>query len=449
MKRNFLALAFILVLFLGIYYVKHAYRSFNWDDASTYLNHHSDEPLGCQIFDSIAKQTALHGYRYEDVAFDRVEQMKQPLSLLCISNGFYMDSPLCARLFSFVKKGNNVMIVTSNLWIPSDRDEHLDSIDYGKKAPLNFDAYISDISRFDIDSLKMAFKKGQKMVVDTEEGTVLHPQRYEVNPWLLSDYIVHAADWQELLGAHFKVNRTVEDDDVEGGYRIELIEERECVAVVRMLGKGMLFLVSTPYLFTNYAALDPQLCHYQNRLLSLIENHPIVCVDRIYSEVEDDYSDLTLGESPLDFFLKHPPMRWALYTAVVALLLFMFFTARRRQRIIPYKEPPSNRSLEFVRLLGTIYFQQHDRNDLLRKKYTYFSEELRRCQLIDLGDRDQEKELIALLARTADVPVNQVERVMRHIWVYIDGEEVPDNKTLCGCLDDMNYLLSRCRQSVR
>ena len=108
-----------------------------------------------------------------------------------------------------------------------------------------------------------------------------------------------------------------------------------------------------------------------------------------------------------------------------------------------------NESIKSVRFMGSIYCQQHDGNDLLRKKYTYFCEELRRCQLIDLSDRNRSDEVIALLARTADVPVDEVRRVLTRIWVYVDGDDTPDNKTLCGCIDDMNYLLTRCRQTGR
>ena len=100
MKRNLLVLGIALAVFLAVYYVKHAYRIFRWDDKQTYFNHLSDEPLGMCLFDSIASQTATHSYRYMDVPFERIEKMKQPLSLLIVTD--YMtinDSLLAVQLF--------------------------------------------------------------------------------------------------------------------------------------------------------------------------------------------------------------------------------------------------------------------------------------------------------------------------------------------------------------
>ena len=293
------------------------------------------------------------------------------------------------------------------------------------------------------DSLKLAFKRGETRLVSPVKDAPL-PQslsQYRVNPWLVNGFVqLYSHEWEQLLAAPFNLLEYTDDGTVEK-------TETNVVAAVRRMGKGQLCLVTTPYLFTNYAALHPQLCRYQHQLLSQLDDRPIVRLERLY--LETDYSGEGLGESPLRYLLENEPLRWALYTALAALLLFMVFTARRRQRVIPYKAPPANHNLEFVRFMGSIYCQQHDGNDLLRKKYTYFCEELRRCQLIDLSDRNRSDEVIALLARTADVPVDEVRRVLTRIWVYVDGDDSPDNKTLCGCIDDMNYLLTRCRQTGR
>ena len=405
MKRNLLVLGIALAVFLAVYYVKHAYRIFRWDDKQTYFNHLSDEPLGMCLFDSIASQTATHSYRYMDVPFERIEKMKQPLSLLIVTD--YMtinDSLLTVKLLDFVKKGNHVMMVTENLR----------SWEYPLKKVLKAET----VTEKDLiaDSLKLAFKRGDTRLVSPVKDAPL-PQslsQYRVNPWLVNGFVqLYSHEWEQLLAAPFNLLEYTDDGTVEK-------TETNVVAAVRRMGKGQLYLVTTPYLFTNYAALHPQLCRYQHQLLS-----------------------------QLDDLLDNEPLRWALYTALAALLLFMVFTSRRRQRVIPYKAPPANHNLEFVRFMGSIYCQQHDSNDLLRKKYTYFCEELRRCQLIDLSDRNRSDEVIALLARTADVPVDDVRRVLTLIWVYVYGDDTPDNKTLCGCIDDMNYLLTRCRQTGR
>ena len=46
--------------------------------------------------------------------------------------------------------------------------------------------------------------------------------------------------------------------------------------------------------------------------------------------------------SPFRYFLSQPPLRWALYLSMVSILLFMIFTARRKQRAIPVIREPEN-----------------------------------------------------------------------------------------------------------
>lgn len=67
--------------------------------------------------------------------------------------------------------------------------------------------------------------------------------------------------------------------------------------------------------------------------------------------------------SPFRYFLSQPPLRWALYLSMASILLFMIFTARRKQRAIPVIREPENKSLEFVELIGTLYYQKKDHAD--------------------------------------------------------------------------------------
>ena len=64
----------------------------------------------------------------------------------------------------------------------------------------------------------------------------------------------------------------------------------------------------------------------------------------------------------------------------------MIFTARRKQRAIPVIREPENKSLEFAELIGTLYYQKKDHADLVRKKYLYFAEELRREMQVDVEE---------------------------------------------------------------
>ena len=90
---------------------------------------------------------------------------------------------------------------------------------------------------------------------------------------------------------------------------------------------------------------------------------------------------------------------------------------------------PENKSLEFVRLRGTLYYQRHDNRDLLRKKYAFFADTLRARLLIDLEDHARRSENITTIARQTGLEkaavqavVDQIERMMENQTKIADAD---------------------------
>jgi hypothetical protein len=82
-------------------------------------------------------------------------------------------------------------------------------------------------------------------------------------------------------------------------------------------------------------------------------------------------------QTPLRFLIVTPPLRWAMYVALAALLLFMAFEAKRRQRVIPVIRPLANTTLEFTQTIGRLYYQHRDHKNIAEKQITYFLDHLR------------------------------------------------------------------------
>ena len=107
--------------------------------------------------------------------------------------------------------------------------------------------------------------------------------------------------------------------------------------------------------------------------------------------------------SPFRYFLSQRPLRWALYLTMFTIILFMVFTARRRQRVIPVIHQPENKSLEFTELIGTLYFQKKDHADLVHKKYIYFAEELRREIQVDIEEVANDEHSFSRIAQKTGI----------------------------------------------
>jgi uncharacterized protein YerC len=100
---------------------------------------------------------------------------------------------------------------------------------------------------------------------------------------------------------------------------------------------------------------------------------------------------------------------------MLGVLLFMVFTARRRQRAIPVVSRPENRSLEFTKLIGTLYHQQKDHADLVHKKFIYFAEVMRREIQVDVEEVAEDEQTFSRIAQKTGMEVAEIERLVRDV----------------------------------
>jgi hypothetical protein len=148
-------------------------------------------------------------------------------------------------------------------------------------------------------------------------------------------------------------------------------------------GKGWFYLHCMPQAYTNYNMLAGRNITYIERTLSYLPVQPVYWEEFYKGNARD-------LESPLRFLIVTPPLRWALYLAMAALLLFMAFEAKRRQRIIPVIKPLANTTLEFTQTIGRLYYQHRDHKNIAEKKITYFLDHLRSHYYVQTGEFDDD-----------------------------------------------------------
>ena len=208
------------------------------------------------------------------------------------------------------------------------------------------------------------------------------------------------------------------------------------LAMARPWGEGEIILVSTPLLFTNYGVLDENNANYIFRLLSQMGELPIVR--------SEGYMKATaqVQQSPLRYLLAHQPLRWALYLTMITILLFMIFTAKRRQRAIPVVREPANKSLEFTELIGTLYFQKKDHVDLVRKKFAYLAEELRREIQVDIEEVADDKRSFERIARKTGMDAGEIAEFIHEVRPVLYGGRVIDSEQMKVFIDKMNEIIN-------
>lgn len=147
-------------------------------------------------------------------------------------------------------------------------------------------------------------------------------------------------------------------------------------------GEGTIILHTQPIVFTNYYLLKDKTYQYPENLLKFVEDYDILWY------LEGTKSE-SLDDSPLRYVLKNPPLRWAWYLLLMGLVVFVIFTAKRKQRIVPIITPLTNTTVDFAKTIGNLYFQEGNHHTILDKKIIYFLEHIRNEYFLDTFELNQ------------------------------------------------------------
>lgn len=141
-------------------------------------------------------------------------------------------------------------------------------------------------------------------------------------------------------------------------------------------GSGEFYLHTQPTAFTNYHLLKENHAEYASKVLSYIDNEDIFWMIK-------SQSGIVVSSSPLRYILSQPALKWAMYISLIGILIFIIFTAKRKQRIIPIIKPLPNTTVDFTKTIGNLYFQEGNHDNIIEKKIIYFLEKIRTEYLLD------------------------------------------------------------------
>ncbi|UHG91689.1 DUF4350 domain-containing protein [Spirosoma oryzicola] len=181
---------------------------------------------------------------------------------------------------------------------------------------------------------------------------------------------------------------------------------KEPVFIRVQYGKGYFFIHNLPLAFTNYYVLSPRTSDYTFKALSYLPALPTYW-DEYQKQGRFDEEQ----QSIFRYIWSQPALNWAYYLVVFGLLFYAIFAGKRTQRIIPVVEPPRNTSLDFVKTVGRLYFQQGDHDNLARKRIQYFLSDLR--EQYSLNTTVLDKEFTETLAQKSGTSLTETEELVR------------------------------------
>ncbi|GAA4330785.1 hypothetical protein GCM10023149_36210 [Mucilaginibacter gynuensis] len=357
----------------------------NWKE--TYIN--TDKiPFGTFILYDRAKdifpKSQIHAVR-EPVYNTLADTTLKNTAYVLIGGGIELSKPDYERLTAYIKAGNDVFIAVEN---------------FGTLFRKNLK--IATDNKYDIANndelvgfVNPALDPEKKYRVDRQAGNMYFSQLDTARALLLGQNTQHKANF-----VRFK------------------------------FGKGSLYLISNPKLFSNYSLLKTQGAEYSAYALSYLNSPKQILWDEYYTQG-------TANEgSPMKVFLTNAELRWAYYITLGSLLLFVLYEVKRRQRIIPVIEPLKNSTVDFINVVGQVYYEQRDNQNIAHKKILYFLTHVRDRYLIKTNKLDNE--FVNTFAAKSGIELNFVRDMVNYINYIAHQSQVSDSELI-----ELNKLIEK------
>ncbi len=201
------------------------------------------------------------------------------------------------------------------------------------------------------------------------------------------------------------------------------------IAVRYRINQGSVIFCASPYFFTNYFLVHDRYAEIPNYLLSGLHS------DEVYFA-----SRYLIPEQRNDSIFKHiyevTALKYIFCILLVLSAVFMLFSSKRRQRVIPVIEPLKNNTLDFIKLIGRIYFLKKNHSDLCIKKFLYLKDHLTRVHQINFNDPDREQVYIKIAAKTG-IDVHQVKKLFARMDFVIQNKTQINEKDLHQLIEEM------------
>ena len=341
----------IAMMVLSHFYGRVSAKKINWEET---FNRRDKIPYGTyllfeeldQLFTSgevIPVNQTLYSLLEIEEELDSIDfdDLLGPECYISIGEQFQADELSTYTLLDFISEGNHVFIAAERF-----NSDLKDTLDFSLKYPFNI---------IDLDSAEAGFMNPQleKRPYDFSENNTLS---------YFSSFDTLQA---ELLAVNHQDRATL---------------------IRYKIGKGSIILCSTPILFTNFHFLHPENIGFIETSLSHIPSGVYIYWDEYYNGSFRQANENRPGA--FSFILSQEALKWAFWLLLGAVIAYVLFEMKRKQRIIPIIKPLPNTTLDFTNTIGRLYFQQADHHNLALKKINIFLARIRKDLFLSTEELD-------------------------------------------------------------
>jgi len=399
MKKGIFYTIFVLLLFILMYWLnKDIPIRYQWNPT---FETNDREPFGAYAFDKILNDSWTMDYLHEYWSFYALEyedydtdEILTDFNILVIADYLYLDKTETSILLKYVEKGGSVILAANSLLGPLE-----DSLNISIVNSVYYSADILDLST------KQAEEKVRFCAFESGQNTFTLPK--------------------PLVYNYFEISDTTNYTYFDSLYRISTDSDDQTISLRYAIGKGNLIFVANPLIFTNYGILNDSINPYIWKHLAYLEGKPL-----LRTEYYEAGSPGGKNQSLLQVKLRERAFKWAYYTILAGILIFMIFTAKRKQKIIPVIRPPANKMLDFVRSIAGLYLLKNNNADILLKKQIYWGEELKRRYGIDIVNEHHDYDFYKRVAAKTRQPFNEIRRLFLDLGAIDETTSITDDQMM-------------------
>lgn len=398
-SRTPLLIALIAVALLAaIFYFSYQSGKPKYDWSDSWAKHAyketSAEPYGTQIAHRLLEKY-FSGKKFTDIQKDIIRELPldsaQHNNYFFVGEALYLDSLSTEHLLEFVKSGNTAFL--SSKTIPFDFMFHL----YYDECP---EAAWNDYDYFSDTSAKMTLREPSGIAANIHFAYQNKPVSYR---------------WHFISAEYFC--------DSLMHHPLGYVSDSFINFAKFPYGKGQFLLHTNPLVFSNYSLLRAETRPYVEGLLSWLPEGDIYwdAMSRVPEAIarrrNNSFTRSLDEEHPLSYILKQPPLAWAWYLLFGLAVTWLFFRAKRRQRVIPVLPKNENSSYEFIATIANLHFKEKNYQGLCIQSMKLFLAQVReRYGLVAPIDPETytprvDAEFFRRLAAVSEVPESQVREV--------------------------------------
>lgn len=172
---------------------------------------------------------------------------------------------------------------------------------------------------------------------------------------------------------------------------------------------GSIFIHLDPFMFTNFFLLHKNNKSYYDIALSNIQKQTGIVEWSDYFR----YRKREKSFSSLRFIFGNRSLRWAFWLILILFLIMFLIESKRKQRPIAVTSETRNASVDFVKTVGRLYFQQKNNQNLATKMITAFLENIRSSYNLPTSLLDEE--FVQKLAIRAGQPLIEIKLMVQLI----------------------------------